>query len=237
LPAPLAAGAIVRLARALVSQGDLFSLDVDSMFGATPGMSLSPGFAGIHSGAAMAPIRDFSYNLRKLRKCQHMYLAETADRGLGVFAAKEFAPGDVVMMDFDGDYYEQVLSYRELCERSIELKYPLQVGSDLFRVPSGSMDDFTNHSCDPNTGIRMYPHGTVVLAIRMVGMHAEITFDYSTYLNNPYEKIRCRCATSTCRGIIDNFDTLQRELRQYYLALGIVGDFAVGDGGADAAEN
>jgi hypothetical protein len=112
LPGPAPAGAIVRFARALVSQ----------MFGATPGMSLSPGFAGIHSGAAAAPIRDFSYNLCKLRKCQHMYLAETADRGLGVFAAREFAPGDVVMMDFDGDYYEQVLSYRELCEKSIDLK-------------------------------------------------------------------------------------------------------------------
>jgi hypothetical protein len=98
------------------------------MFSATPGMSYSPGLAGIHSGAPVAPPRDFLYNLRKLRKCQHMYLAETADRGVGVFAAREFAPGDIVMMDFDGDYYEQTLSYRELCERNIDLKYPLQVG-------------------------------------------------------------------------------------------------------------
>jgi hypothetical protein len=83
----------------------------------------------------------------------------------------------------------------------------------------------------------MYPHGTIVLAIRKVRMHDEITFDYSTYLNNPYEKIRCLCAAATCRGIIGNFNTLPRELRQYYLALGIVGDFAVGNGSADAAED
>jgi hypothetical protein len=207
------------------------------MLSATPGMSYSPGLAGIHSGAAVAPCRDFLYNLGKLRKCQHMYLAETAERGVGVFAARGFAPGDIVMMDFDGDYYEQTLSYQELCARNIDLKYPLQVGRDLFRVPSGSMDDFTNHSCDPNTGIRLYPDGTVILAIRRIRIHDEITFDYSTYLNNPYEKIRCHCRAATCRAIIGNFSTLPRELKQYYLALGIVGDFVTEGDDTDDAED
>jgi hypothetical protein len=64
--------------------------------------------------AEPAPVRDFAYSLRKLRKCQHLYLAETAERGTGVFAAREFARGDIVMMDFDPNYYDQVLSYREL---------------------------------------------------------------------------------------------------------------------------
>lgn len=186
-----------------------------------------PGLAQALGAIATAPVRDFPYTLRKLRKCQHMYLAETPDRGIGVFAAREFAPGDVVMMDFDGDYYDQVLSYRELCARKLDLQYPLQVGRDLFRVPSGSIDDFTNHSCDPSTGIRLYPRGTVILAIRRIKVHDEITFDYSTHLNNPYEKIVCRCGASNCRGVIGNFNTLPRHLKQRYLALGIVGDFAV----------
>jgi uncharacterized protein len=206
------------------------------MFDASHGMSHAPGLARVHSLGPVTPIRDFSYSLRKLRKCQHLYLAETALRGVGVFAAREFSPGDVVMMDFDGDYYEQLLSYQELCERELDLKYPLQVGMDLFRVPSGSIDDFTNHSCDPNTGIRLYPRGTVILAIRKIYAHDEITFDYSTYLNNPYEKILCHCGAANCRGIIGNFNTLPRELQQYYLALGIVGDFALEDiVAADAA--
>lgn len=54
--------------------------------------------------AIAAPLRDFSHGLHKLKKCQHLYLAETANRGLGVFAARGFSPGDIVMMDFDGDY-------------------------------------------------------------------------------------------------------------------------------------
>jgi uncharacterized protein len=211
-------------------------LEANPMFGASQGTSHSPGVPWVRSLEA-APIRDFSFSLRKLRKCQHLYLAETADRGVGVFAAREFSPGDVVMMDLDGDYYEQLLSYRELCERELDLKYPLQVGRDLFRIPSGSIDDFTNHSCDPTTGIRLYPRGTIILAIRKIHMHDEITFDYSTYLNNPYEKIICCCGATNCRGIIGNFDTLPRELQRYYLSLGIVGDFVVEDSSvaADAA--
>jgi hypothetical protein len=194
-----------------------------------------PGLLQARGSAATEPARDFTYNLRKLRKCQHLYLAETRECGTGVFAAREFAPGEVVMMDLDGDYYDHVLSYRELCARNIDLKYPLQVGRELFRMPSGSIDDFTNHSCDPSTGIRLYPRGTIVLAIRKIQIHDEITFDYSTYLNNPYEKILCRCRATNCRGIIGNFNTLPRNLQRYYLALGIVGDFAVEDDLAIAA--
>jgi hypothetical protein len=182
-----------------------------------------------------AQVRDFSHNLRKLKKCQHLYLAETATRGVGVFAARRFSPGDIVMMDFDGDYYDQVATYEELCKRNIELKYPLQVGPDLFRIPSGTIDDFTNHSCEPNTGIRLYARGAVILAIRHIAIHDEITFDYSTYLNNPYERIACRCGSKSCRGIIGNFTTLPRTLQQRYLALGIVGDFVLEGQAADDA--
>jgi hypothetical protein len=182
-----------------------------------------------------APIRDFAHSLRKLKKCQHLYLAQTADRGLGVFAAREFSPGDIVMMDFDGDYYDHVMTYEQLRANNIALEYPLQVGPDLFRVPSGNIDDFTNHSCEPNTGIHLYPLGAIILAIRPIKVHDEVTFDYSTYLNNPYERIVCRCGAKSCRGVIGNFATLPRSLQERYLALGIVGDFAIEEHAADDA--
>jgi hypothetical protein len=198
-------------------------------------MNMPHGLPRARREAIGAPIRDFSHNLRKLKKCQHLYLAETAGRGVGVFAARGFSPGDIVMMDFDGDYYEQVMSYEELRENNITLKYPLQVGSDLFRVPSGTIDDFINHSCNPNTGIRLFARGAVILAIQHVEAHDEITFDYSTYLNNPYERIVCRCASDNCRGVIGNFTTLPGSFQQRYLALRIVGDFALEGQAADDA--
>jgi SET domain-containing protein len=157
-----------------------------------------------------------------------MYLAETADRGVGVFAAREFLRGEVVTMDFDGDYYDQVLSYADLRANNIDLKYPLQVGLDRFRVPSGSIDDFMNHSCDANAGIRLYPHGAIVLAIQHIAINDEITLDYSTYLNNPHERITCRCGAKNCRRVIGNFSELPQDLQQRYLELRVVGDFAIG---------
>lgn len=169
--------------------------------------------------------RECEYSLRKLRKCLDMYLSRAGPLGFGVFAAKPFARGDVVMVDLDGDYYDRVVSYRELQEYGFDLSNTLQVGMDAFKLPSGSIDDFTNHSCEPSTGIRLLPKGPLVLALRDIAAHEELTYDYSTYLNNPYERMTCLCGAANCRGTIGNFETLPEQLKAKYLALGIVGDF------------
>jgi hypothetical protein len=168
----------------------------------------------------------FEYTLRKLRKCLYIYIGSTARCGLGIFAAKPFAAGEIVIVDEDGDYYGQVLSYRELRAHGYSLENTLQVGLDAFKLPNGNIDDFTNHSCAPNTGIRLTETGMNVLALRAIAPHEELTYDYSTYLNNPYESFRCLCGAPSCRGIIGNFGTLPPALRRRYRALGIVGDFA-----------
>ena len=173
-------------------------------------------------------IRDFGYTLRKLKKCLHIYAADTGDRGLGIFAAKPWREGDSIIVDLDGDYYEQVISYRELQEKGIDIGTTLQVGLDAYKLPTGSLEDFTNHSCDPNTGIKLIPRGTVVVALRDIATHEELTYDYSTYLNNPYEKMECRCGAVNCRGTIGNFATLPGHLQDKYLRLDVVGSFVTG---------
>lgn len=178
----------------------------------------------------------FEYVHRKLKKCLSLYIAETATHGLGVFTAKAFSAGDVVMIDEDGDYYRDVMTYEELCRHGHALDITLQVGRDAFKLPTGSLEDFTNHSCDPNTGVRLTRKGTIVLALRDIAVHEELTYDYSTYLDNPYENMRCLCGAPNCRGVIGNFITLPAELRQRYQALGIVGDFVDGLVVADVAD-
>ena len=170
----------------------------------------------------------FERTLRKLSKCLSIYLADTKRYGLGIFAAKPFEAGAVVMIDEDGDYFRNVVSYQELRRLGYSLDITLQVGLDAFKLPNGSLDDFTNHSCDPNTGIRLTDRGTIVVALRDIAAHEELTYDYSTYLNNPYESLRCLCGAANCRGVVGNFSTLPAELRHRYQALGIVGDFVEG---------
>ena len=101
-----------------------------------------------------------------------------------------------MLIDEDGDYYRNVLSYQELRRRGYDLDITLQVGPDAFKLPNGSLDDFTNHSCDPNTGIRLNDRGMIVVALRDIAAHEELTYDYSTYLNNPYERLRCLCGAA-----------------------------------------
>lgn len=177
---------------------------------------------------SLHPIRDFGYTLRKLQKCLHIYAADTGNRGLGIFAAKQWKEGDSIIVDLDGDYYEQVVSYSELQEIGVNIGSTLQVGVDAYKLPTGSLEDFTNHSCDPNTGIKLISRGTVVVALRDIAAHEELTYDYSTYLSNPYEKMECMCGAEKCRNIVGNFATLPDHLKERYLRLDIVGGFVTG---------
>jgi hypothetical protein len=170
-------------------------------------------------------MNDFVYIHRKLRKCLYIYVAETTRHGLGIFAARPFRAGEVVFMDDDGDYYDNVMTYRELCQHGYDLGLTLQVGPDAYKLPTGSPEDFTNHCCDPNTGVRLNERGAVVIALRDIAVHEEITYDYSTYLDNPYEHLQCLCGAANCRGVIGRFDSLPDALQERYLALGVVGDF------------
>jgi hypothetical protein len=167
----------------------------------------------------------FEYAHRKLKKCLYLYVGKTASRGLGIFTAKSFSAGDTVIIDEDGDYFQNVVTYDTLCYHGYALDITLQVGPDAFKLPTGSPEDFTNHSCDPNTGVRLTPRGMIVVALREIAVHEELTYDYSTYLANPYESMQCRCGASNCRGVIGNFSSLPADLRQRYRALGIVGSF------------
>ncbi len=167
----------------------------------------------------------YDYALAKLRKCLYMYLGETPESGVGVFAARRFCAGEIVLIDDDGDYCDRVCSFEELCQNGYDLEHMMQVGLDAFRLPTGSLEDFFNHACDPNIGIRLDATGQIIVALRDIAPHEELRYDFSTYLNNPHERMRCRCGAANCRGIIGNFDTLPVALQQRYRALGIIGDF------------
>ena len=171
----------------------------------------------------------YERTLRKLRKCLYIYIGETPRGDLGIFAAKSFQFGDLIMADEDGDYYDNVHTAKEIIRRGLSFDRTLQVGADRFKLANGSIDDFTNHSCTPNTGIRLTPKGTKILAIRDIEPHDELTYDYSTYLSNPYEILACTCGAGNCRRLIGSFRTLPQELKQAYLALDIVGAFARDD--------
>ncbi len=109
-----------------------------------------------------------------------------------------------------------------------------QIDYDRYLLPHGSIDDLINHSCEPSAGIRLTSAGYRLIAIRDIRAREEVTYDYSTYISNPRERLSCACGSARCRGDIGPFRELAPNLRAHYLALGVVAPFAAADAAAHA---
>jgi hypothetical protein len=180
-----------------------------------------------------APPIDLDYIHRKLAKCRYIYIGETEGCGLGIFAAKAFAKGTALVVDEDGDYHQPGYSYAQVMAFGLDLAtHCFQVDHDRYLLPHGSIDDLINHACEPTAGIRLTARGYRLLALRDIAPGEQITYDYSTYIANPRERLHCACGSPACRGEIGPFRDLPPERRAYYLAEGVVGPFAAADAAA-----
>ncbi len=78
-------------------------------------------------------------------------------------------------------------------------------------------DDFFNHSCNPNAGIK----GQILMvAMRDIKKGEEITYDYAMTDADFNYSFRCACNSSGCRGKITTNDwkipSLQRRYQGYF---------------------
>jgi hypothetical protein len=133
--------------------------------------------------------------------------------GRGLFAAEPFADGEVVCVKGGYVFGRETLRGMPTWYRSAEI----QLAEDLFIGPlaeeerEGSMI-FSNHSCDPNVGVR----GQVVfVAMRPVAAGEELTHDWATTDDDDYE-LECNCGSALCRGRITGQDWRRADLREKY---------------------
>jgi uncharacterized protein len=164
---------------------------------------------------------------QKLIKCLYMYIGDSGACGLGLFTARNIKKGEIIIKDDDGDFYENTYSFDELVAKGLCIHDFFQVGRDAFVMPNGAIDDFMNHSCSPNCGVRLTPSGYIVLALRDIRRGEQLTYDYSTHQMLPVEGMPCRCGSWNCRKTVENFDRLPAVLRARYVALGVVGSFVL----------
>ncbi len=121
-----------------------------------------------------------------------LVIGPAGDKGRGVFTRDRIRSG------------QEILPLEGWLVRTEDLTddlLALQVGPDLWLCSDGShLDDFINHSCEPNAGFR---HGEPVLyALRDIEPGEEICWDYSTSLSDPGWRMDCRCGSPKCRGVI-----------------------------------
>ena len=124
---------------------------------------------------------------------------------------------------------EEIIAKVENAEE--EPSDPFAIGEELY-IDLDEKYRLFNHSCSPNTYIK---GENEMIAIRRIEIGEEITFDYSTTMHYPEEKIiasghqlwtcDCLCGSKNCRGIIDQFKTLTPKEQAFYLENKYMPDF------------
>lgn len=181
----------------------------------------------------VAPARpaDAAVILRKSAQRPFLYVAPAAGKGHGLHAARAFQPGETLVLDDDGTYYEATLSATEAAALGLDLVQScFQIGPDRYVPAPGVIDDYINHACEPNAGIRLTTAGYELVALRPIAAHEEVSYDYSTYISREgREVLTCACGSRHCRGRISAFVELPPERQQRYLEAAVVGPFILAE--------
>jgi uncharacterized protein len=126
--------------------------------------------------------------------------------GRGCFAARAFRKWEKIA-ELEGERVSRVEAARRMRgKRRLHIcAIDTYWGIDGSRGGNGSQ--FINHSCRPNSFVRI-THGRVIFfALRDISPGEEITLDYvESYHPDDY---RCRCGAPDCRGTINVVHKLQ----------------------------
>jgi hypothetical protein len=131
----------------------------------------------------------------------------SAGKGLGVFATRDIRK-DEVIVEFTGP--EVTIESLEGIPGEVQ-DHLFNIGTDRYII-AREPEVRTNHSCEPNAGIR----GTALLvAMRDIKKDEEVMFDYSMITADGW-KMDCLCGSPSCRGVIGNYRDLPESVKTKY---------------------
>lgn len=151
-----------------------------------------------------------------MRAVPEVIVAESKIHGLGVFATRDFAEGELILSIDDSRVVDDDHPLRpELGEHNYHCDYLAGGKVVLMRSPERHI----NSSCDPNTYVRTIDGVRYVAARRPVKSGEELTYDYIIDCHGGITW-QCGCGNSRCRGtIVSSFFELPIELQLEYLPL------------------
>ena len=137
-------------------------------------------------------------------------IKEQSRNGLGVFSTVEI-PAMTPIIEFRGDVFK-----RESIKHSDS--QITQISHDLFRGPSGDIDDYINHSCSPNCVLYIIANRAIVYSLYVIPVKTELTIDYSIGSTDTLDKwkMNCNCGSANCRKIISGFQYLDESIKKRY---------------------
>ncbi len=140
--------------------------------------------------------------------------------GRSLYSRTGHPAGEVLL-----EHYGRRVSFAE--GRNEEPDHVMEIGEDEVFLASGDLDDYVNHSCEPNCRLQFEPDGRVFLvAMRDIAPGEDLSFDYATTTTRagiaafPGWRFQCRCGAAGCRGEVGCAEDLPLERLRYYAAQG-----------------
>lgn len=152
---------------------------------------------------------DIIYSLMK--NTPKIKILNTKKYGLGVFAAENIKDGTVIhmmggtKMDIK-QFIEKVNSGKE------NIDDPFQIGKRTY-IDLDRISRTFNHNCEPNAGIRKTNE---MFALKNIKAGEEITYDYSLTIAPTVWKMRCKCGSKNCRGILGDILSVPKKRLSFY---------------------
>ena len=139
---------------------------------------------------------------------------ESKIHGRGLFATADIAKDEIVAVK--GGH---IIDRKTLREKITPVFGPveIQIDDDLYIAPVTKEERefsmlYSNHSCDPNLGVR----GEITFAsMRDIRAGEELTHDWAMTDDDIYS-IECNCGASNCRKILTGKDWQRPDLQKRY---------------------
>lgn len=138
-----------------------------------------------------------------LLSASYWQVKKIKDKGRGVFAKKEIAPGTVI-----GDYLGVVISAQREREENEKNFYAMHCTDKLIVLPDPKQVGIhlINHSCAPNCAMHSYQGHVIYFALRRIfsGEELSVNYLYDASLCEAGRCIEhvCRCGAPVCSGSI-----------------------------------
>lgn len=144
--------------------------------------------------------------------------------GKGIFIKKDFKKNEII---YKVKGKKVSIEYAESMGREFNAN-TFRFDKNFYISPENEIGDFQNHSCNPNAYLKKINDDLFILAIGDISKGHEVLLDYSTIIANDDEwDMVCNCEDVKCRKIIKKFSTLEKELQDKYIRMGIVPDYII----------
>lgn len=138
--------------------------------------------------------------VKKAKLAPGLAVAKSAINGKGCFAT-QFFPARRKIAEYTGELIKAREAYMRAMRRAKHRMCAIDERWSIDGSRGGNGTHYINHSCQPNSFMRITRGHILFMALRDIRPGEEITIDYvQTYHSN---KKRCRCGAASCRATIN----------------------------------